>query len=221
MRQQDKWWKFPWETQELILRNLRETITDKVQQEDRVSKEQREGFVDNHEAVHAELERQLASRNPGRAAARDLAPINTSTRVLERHPESQLERQLSSRNPRQAAGREQTPIGYHARDLKEHLDSQEEWEENDGSFDYSNTAFARTLGLLDDDPASLVDSQELTRGLAQERTVCPGLANRLSLSLDESQEGRATVGENILQNNNEGQNDEDGENGVYAIKRVD
>ena len=214
MRQRDTWRKFPRETQELILRNLRETITDKVQQEHRVSKERREGFVDNHEAVHAELERQLASRNPGRAAARDLAPINTSTRVLERHRESQLERQLSSRNPRQAAGREQTPIGYHAGDLEEHLDSQEESQENDGSFDYSQTAFARALGLLDDDPASPVDSQELTRGLARERTVSPGLANRLSLSLDESQEGQATAGENILQHDDEGQNDEDGENGV-------
>ena len=92
---------------------------DKVQQEHRVSKERRERFVDNHEAVHTELERQLASRNPGSAAARDLTPINTSTRVLERHLESQLEHQLSSRNPRQAGGGEQTPIGYHAGDLNE------------------------------------------------------------------------------------------------------
>ena len=41
-------------------------------------------------ADDAELERQLASPNPGRAAARDLTPINTSTMVLERHRESQL-----------------------------------------------------------------------------------------------------------------------------------
>ena len=103
----------------MILRNLCQTITDKVQQEHRVSKERREGFVNNHEAVQTELERQLASRNPGRVVARDLTPINTSTRVLERHLESQLERQLSSRNPRQAAGGEQTPIGYHAGDPDE------------------------------------------------------------------------------------------------------
>ena len=44
--------------------------------------------------------------------------------------------------------------------------------------------------------------------------MSPGLANRLSLSLDESQEGQATAGENILQHDDEGQNDEDGENGV-------
>lgn len=197
-----------------MLRNLRETITDKVQQEHRVSKERREGFVDNHEAVHAELERQLSSRNPGRAAARELTPINTGARVLERHRESQLERQLSSRIPSQAAGREQTPISYHARDLEGHVDSQEVSQENDGSFDYSQTAFARALGLLDDDPASPADSQELTRGLARERAVSPSLANRLSLSLDESQEGQAPAGPNILQHDDAGRDDEDGEDGV-------
>ena len=106
-----------------MLRNLRETITDKVEQEHRVSKERCEGFVNNHEEVHAELERQLSSRNPRRAAARELIPINTGVRVLERHRESQLERQLLSRIPSQAAGREQTPISYHARDLEGHVDS--------------------------------------------------------------------------------------------------
>ena len=113
MRQRDRWRKFPRETEELINRNLRETITDKVHQEHLASKERREGFVDNDEAVHAELERQLASLNARRAAARDLTPINTSTRVLKRQRKGQLERRLSSRNLRQAAGREHTPIGYY------------------------------------------------------------------------------------------------------------
>ena len=104
LRQRDTWRKFPKATQELMLRNLRETITDKVQQEYRVWKERREGFVNNHEAVHAELECQLSSQNPGRAAARELTTISTWARVLERHWESQLERQLSSQIPSQAAG---------------------------------------------------------------------------------------------------------------------
>ena len=145
--------------QELVLRNLSETITDKVQQEHGVSKERHEGFVDNHESVHAELERQHSSRNPGGAEERELTPINTCARVLERHQESQLERQLSSGIPSQAAGRGQTPISYHARDLKEHVDSQEVSQENDGWFDYSQTAFAWALTLLDDDPASPADLQ--------------------------------------------------------------
>ena len=67
-------------------------------------------------------------------------------------------------------------------------------QEKDRSSYYSQTAFALALGLLDDDPASPVNSQELTSGQGQERTVSPGLANRLSLSLDESQDGQATAG---------------------------
>ena len=126
------------------------------------------GFVNNHKAVHAELECQLCSRNPGRAGARELIPINTGVRVLERHRESEMKHQLSSRIPRQAAGREQTPISYDGRDLEEHVDSQEVWQANDRSFDYSQTAFARARGLLEDDPASPADSQKLTRRLAQE-----------------------------------------------------
>ena len=47
-----------------MLRILRETIVDKVPKENQVLKERREGFIDNHEAVHVELERQLSSRNP-------------------------------------------------------------------------------------------------------------------------------------------------------------
>ena len=64
LQQQERWWKFPKATQELMLRNLCERMTEKVQQEHRISKEWREGFVDNHEAVYAELERQLSSLNP-------------------------------------------------------------------------------------------------------------------------------------------------------------
>ncbi len=162
-----------------MLRNLRETITDKVRQEHRVLKERREGFVDNHEAVHAELERQLSSRNPRRAAARELTPINTGARGLEGHPESQDASQ-----------------------------------ESDRSFDFSQTAFARVLGMLDSDPASLVGSQELTLGLAREGAMSPDRANRLSLSLDDSQEGQATTGGNILrQYDDEGQDNADDGNG--------
>ena len=194
--------------------NLSETITDKIQQEHRVSKERCVWFVDNHEAVYVELERQLSCRNPRKAAARELTPINTGAKVLERHRESQLECQLSSRIPSQAAGREQMPISYHTSDCEGHVDSQEVSQENNRSFDYSQAAFTRALGLLDDDPPSPADSQELTRGLAQERAVSPSLADRLSRSLDESQEVQAPAGPNILLHNDAGLHDEDGEDGV-------
>ena len=68
--------------------------------------------------------------------------------------------------------------------------------------------------MLDDEPASPADSQELTRGLAQERAVSSCLANRLLLSLDESQEGQPPAGPNILQHDDAGPDDEDGEDGI-------
>ena len=48
--------------------------------------------------------------------------------------------------------------------------------------------------------------------------MSPGLASHLSLRLDESQEGQATVEENILQHDDQGQNDKNGENGAQEIK---
>ena len=79
-----------------MLQNLRETITDKMQQTQHMNlKERREGFTDNHDAVHAELERQLSSRNPGRAAMREQTPVNNHAGYLEHHQHSQEASQSS------------------------------------------------------------------------------------------------------------------------------
>ena len=50
--------------------------------------------------------------------------------------------------------------------------------------------------MLDSDPVSLGNSQELTLGQAQEGPATPCFASRLSLSLDNSQESDAGAGEN-------------------------
>ena len=113
-------------------------------------KERHEGFTDNHDAVHAELERQLSSRNPGRAAVREQTPVNNHTRYLVHHQYSQEASQSSKL-----------------------------------SFDYNQGAFTRALQMLDSDPVSIDNSQELTLGLAQERTASPDFASCLSLSLDD------------------------------------
>lgn len=70
------------------------------------------------------------------------------------------------------------------------------------------------LGLLDDDLESPFDSQESTIGLAQQRAVGPGRAHCVSLSLDESQQSQPTAGENILHQDDQDQNNQDGENGL-------
>ena len=52
-------------------------------------KERREGFTDNHDAVHTELERQLSSRNPGRAVMREQTPVNNHASYLEHNQHTQ------------------------------------------------------------------------------------------------------------------------------------
>ena len=124
---------------ELMLRNLRETIMDKMQQTHNMNlKERREGFTDNHDAVHTELERQLSSWNPGRAAVQ-----------------------------------EQTPVNNHARYFEHHQLRQDASQSSELSFDYNQGAFTRTLQMLDSDPVSLDNSEELTLRLVQERTASP------------------------------------------------
>lgn len=178
-----------------MLRNLRETIMDKVQQEHRVVKERHEGFVDNHDTVHAELERQLSSRNPRRAAEREPTPINTSVRGLEGHLESELERQLSSREPRRAAAREPTQIITGGNGLGGHLESQHASQESARSLDFSQRALARALRGLDADLVTFDDTLDLTLEREQESAINPDLASRLSLNLVCSQEGQAAAGQ--------------------------
>jgi len=52
--------------------------------------------------------------------------------------------------------------------------------------------------MLDSDPVSLGNSLELTLGLVQEGPAIPGIASRLSLSLNDSQESDAGVGDNCF-----------------------
>ena len=113
-------------------------------------KERRGGYTDNHDAVHAELEGQLSSWNPGRTAMR-----------------------------------EQTPVNNHAGYLVHHQHSQEVSQSSELLFDYNQGAFTRALQMLDSDPVSPDNSQELMLGLAQQRTGSPDFPSGLSLSLDD------------------------------------
>jgi len=148
-----------------MLRNLRETIIERIQQNHRIMQESCEGFADNHDEVHAELERQL-SRG-----------------------------QLTSRNPRRAAVREQTPLNKHARGSDHYRQSQDASQGSELSFDYNKASFTQGLQMLDSDPVGLGNPQEQTLGLAQEGPATPGFAGRLGLRLDDSHESDAGVGD--------------------------
>jgi len=88
-------------------RNLSETITARIKQNHRLMQESCEAFADNHDAVHAELERQLSRC------------------------------QLYSRNQRRAAVREQTPVNNHAGGLEHYRQSQDASQGSELSFDYN------------------------------------------------------------------------------------
>jgi len=92
--------------------------------------------------------------------------------------------------------REQTPFNNHAWGLEHYRQSQDASQGSELSFDYNQASFAQALQILDSDPVSLGNSQELTLGLAQEGPATPSFASWLSLSLNDSQESDAGVGEN-------------------------
>jgi len=72
---------------------------DKVQKaHPATEKKPREGFIDDDDEVHAELERQLSRRNPRGAAGREQTPIRAHARGLEEHRDSQEGSQESDRS---------------------------------------------------------------------------------------------------------------------------
>jgi len=81
-----------------------------------------------------------------------------------------------------------------ARSLQEHVNSQQASLDHNGSFAYTQTALLWVLGLLDQDLGSPVNLQELTSSLVQASALRPGRANRLSRSLNKSQEYQASAG---------------------------
>jgi len=141
-----------------MLRNLRDTIAARIQQNHRIIQESCEGFADNHDAVHAELERQLSRRH------------------------------LSSRNPRRAAVQEQTPLRNDTGGFEHYRQSQDASQGSELSFDYNQASFGPALQMLGSDPVSLGTSQEMRLGLAQEGQASQGFASSLLLTLADSQE---------------------------------
>ena len=92
--------------------------------------------------------------------------------------------------------REQTLLNNHGGGLQDCPQSQDASQGSELSFAYNQASFAQALQMLDSDPVSLGNSQELMLGLAQVGPATPGLASRLSLRLDDSQESDAGMGEN-------------------------
>jgi len=69
-RQRQTWASCPDWVQTMILKNIRETIKAKMQQEHRVREDRREGFTDDWAAVAAEVQSQISGRAPTCATPR-------------------------------------------------------------------------------------------------------------------------------------------------------
>ena len=100
---------------------------------------------------------------------------------------AELERQLSRRNPRRATERELSPNSNRTQNVAYQPDILDASQTSNLSFDYGQMPFAHAFQMLDSNPPSLDNSQELTLGHQPESAPTPDLASRLSLSLEESQ----------------------------------
>ena len=83
-RQRQTWASCSDWVQTMILKNIRETIKAKMQQEYRVWEDRRKGFTDDWAAVAAEVQSQISSRAPTRATPQiqSQTPSNLGIRVL-------------------------------------------------------------------------------------------------------------------------------------------
>jgi len=79
LQQKNTWQAMPKLTQELMLTNLCEMITEHIQKKHQVLKEQREGFDYDNDEVHAKLQHELFRGNSHRARKQELTSNNSTT----------------------------------------------------------------------------------------------------------------------------------------------
>ena len=196
-RQRQMWASCPDWVQTMILKNIRETIKAKMQQEHRVREDRREGFTDDWAAVAAEVQSQILSRAPTRATPRiqSQTPRNLGIGAVAAPPGNQFDSQKLSRlsisgrrpdSPPRSTPRiqSQTPsnlgIGALAAPPGNQFDSQE----TVSSFDFTQTA-TRLPSFLDSDPQTPDGSQEVAMGLTLDNTVTPTTLRQLALSIED------------------------------------
>ena len=80
-RQRQTWASCPDWVQNMILKNIRDTIKAKMQKEHGVQEDRREGFTDDWDAVAAEVQSQMSSRAPARATPRIQSQTSSNLRI--------------------------------------------------------------------------------------------------------------------------------------------
>ena len=82
MRQKNTWLGFAKETREAFVLNLHQTISRRLENQHSIWQERREGFIDDNDAVYAELQRQLAGESHGQPAMQRRTPIDALVQSL-------------------------------------------------------------------------------------------------------------------------------------------
>ena len=75
-RQKHTWRGFEKAPQDLFILNLRQTITQRLEKQQSVQQERREGFTDANDAVYTELQRQLARPTEGQTSRARRTPFD-------------------------------------------------------------------------------------------------------------------------------------------------
>jgi len=77
IRQKNTWRGFARATQDMFILNLRQKITERLEKQHSIWQERREGFLDDNDAIYAELKRQLSNQTQGDPARLRQMPIDT------------------------------------------------------------------------------------------------------------------------------------------------
>ena len=201
------WASCPDWVQTMILKNIREIIKVKMQQEHRVREDRCEGFTDDWAAVAAAVQSQISSWAPTSATPRiqsqtpgnlgigalvaprvtnsiykKLSRLSISARRPDSPPQAGLHRFRVKLPATSESGPWWPPLG-------DPFDSQETL----SSFDLSQTA-TPLLSFLNSDPQTPDGLRQVAVGLTLDNTVTPTTLRQLALSIEdlESQEETAT-----------------------------
>jgi len=176
--QTQTWADCPDWVQAIILDKICGTIWAKMEKEQGLRQNRRQGYTDDGAAVAAELQSQASSQTTQRPAHQSQSPGDgvVVAAELPSQPSSQATQRPAHRIQTPSSRRIGTPVGQH--------DSQNDSQDTDLSFDFLQTSAAHVLGFLDSSLPSADGSREVTRELSLDRTGSPTPSRHLSLSLD-------------------------------------
>jgi len=146
--QKNTWWGVARSTQDMFILNLHKKITQLLDKQHSIQQEQREGFVDDNEAVYTELKHQLGNRSLGYPALLRQIPIDTHVAGKEGLDDSQNR----SQETKTSLDRSQTSIKWELKFLDSDPGSNDGRLENAGGA--GSSQMSNPLSLCQEDSES-------------------------------------------------------------------